>query len=236
MKNLILTLCLGLPALVVHGENPAPVELLPAGQALAAWQPAGGWQEVGGVKIDPQDPKKFVTEPGAGVIVSAGKADYLLTREPHGDAEVHVEFNVPAKSNSGVYFMGSYEVQILDSFGVDQPEYPGNAGGGIYPEWVNNANVRGHNPLVNASKPPGEWQTFDVIFRAPRYDAAGKKIANARFEKVTHNGRLVQENVEVLGTTRSGLPEAVSGPLRLQGDHGPVAFRNIRIRALPPEK
>jgi hypothetical protein len=213
---------------------PSPTDLLPAGQALAAWQPAGGWQEVGGVKLDPLDPKKFVTEPGAGVIVSAGKAAYLLTREHHGDAEVQVEFNVPAKSNSGVYFMGSYEVQILDSFGVDQPEYPGNACGGVYPEWVNNANVRGHNPKVNASKAPGEWQTFDVIFHAPRFDGNGKKTANARFIKVVHNGTVVHENVEVTGPTRAAAfnDEKSFGPIMLQGDHGPVACRNIRIRPL----
>lgn len=212
------------------------VDLTPAGQALAAWQAAKGWEEVGEVTLDPLDPKRFKTGPGRGVIVSSGKADYLLTRELYGDVELHVEFVVPSRSNSGLYFMGSYEVQILDSFGVATPEYPGNACGGIYPEWVNNANVRGHNPRLNVSKAPGEWQTLDVIFRALRFDAAGRKIANARFEKVIHNGQLVQENVEVLGTTRSGLPEKYPGPLRLQGDHGPVAYRNIRIHALPQEK
>lgn len=210
-------------------------ERLPAGHALEAWQPAGGWTEVGGVALDGADTRRLKVEAGTGIIVSEGKASYLLTKERYGDVEVHAEFMIPKGSNSGLYFMGSYEVQILDSFGVKEPEYPGNACGGIYPEWVGNANVRGHNPLVNASKAPGEWQSLDVIFRAPRYDAAGKKITPARFEKVILNGQLVQENVEVLGTTRSGLAEQCPGPLRLQGDHGPIAFRQIRIHSLPKE-
>jgi hypothetical protein len=199
---------------------------------LAAWQPVKGWKEVGGVTLDPKDPKKLTITPGTGVIASAGKADYLLTKDNYGDVEVHVEFVVPKGSNSGVYFCGSHEVQVLDSYGVAKSSYPGNACGGVYPEWVKGRNVRGHNPRVNASKPPGEWQTFDVIYRAPRFDAAGKKIANARFEKVVHNGQIVLENIEVFGTTRSGLPEKAAAPLRIQGDHGPVALRNIQIRPL----
>jgi len=208
-------------------------ELLPARQALAAWQPAKGWEEVGAVTLDPQDPQKFKTEPGTGVIVSAGQAEYLCTQAEYGDVAAHIEFMIPRRSNSGVYFMGSYEVQVYDSFGVEQDEYPGIECGGIYPEWMENANVRGHAPCVNASLPPGQWQTFDVVFRAPRFDATGRKIANARFIKVVHNGKLIHENVELFGPTRVGLPEKAAGPLRLQGDHGPVAYRNIRMRPLP---
>ena len=85
---------------------------------------------------------------------------------------------------------------------------------------------------VNASKPPGEWQCFDVIYRAPRFDSAGHKTRNASFEKVSHNGTTVQENIELLGPTRVGLPEQARGPLRLQGDHGPVAYRNLRVRPI----
>lgn len=211
--------------------------ILGGGVALAApdetlFLPAEGWREVGGVALDPQDARKLIPEPGTGVLFSPGKAAYLLSREPLGDVEVRVEFMVPKGSNSGVYFCGSHEVQILDSHGVEKPGYAGNACGGIYPEWENNANVRGHNPRLNASKPPGEWQTFDVKYRAPRFDDTGKKVANARFLQIAHNGQTVLENIEVLGTTRSGLPEQAAGPLRLQGDHGPVAFRNIQIRPL----
>jgi len=87
---------------------------------------------------------------------------------------------------------------------------------------------------VNASKAPGQWQSFHVWFRAPRFDAGGKKIENARFIKVIHNGVVVHENYEVGGRTRAHMekPEAATGPLMIQGDHGPVAFRTIRIRPL----
>jgi Domain of Unknown Function (DUF1080) len=203
-----------------------------APKTLDAWQPAKGWREAGSVALDPADSGKLLSTDGPGILIADGKADYLPGKQPHRDAEIHVEFNIPARSNSGVYVMGSYEVQIYDSHGVAKDQYPGIECGGIYPEWVRNANVRGHSPAVNASLPPGVWQSFDIVFRAPRFDASGRKTANARFEKVLHNGKTVHENVEVPGPTRGGLPEAAAGPLRLQGDHGVVAFRNIRIKPL----
>ena len=137
-------------------------------------------------------------------------------------------------SNSGVYLMGRYEVQIYDSFGVERDQYPGIECGGIYPRWINEQNVEGHSPRVNASKPPGEWQAFDITFRAPRFDATGKKIANAKFVKVRHNGKVIHENVELKGVTRGAISEdeRAIGPLRLQGDHGPVAYRNLRVKPL----
>jgi len=122
-------------------------------------------------------------------------------------------------------------VQILDSWGVKQPKF-GDCGG-IYQRWdgKNRRGFEGHPPRVNASRPPGQWQTFDVIFRAPRFDSDGKKVANAKFIKVVHNGAVVHENVEVTGPTRAATfgDEKPIGPLMLQGDHGPVAYRNIRI-------
>jgi hypothetical protein len=138
-------------------------------------------------------------------------------------------------SNSGVYLQGRYEIQILDSFGKAQPTY--SDCGAIYPRWINDKNTEGHAPRVNASKAPGEWQSFDITFKAPRFDAKGKRIARARFVKVLQNGVLIQENVELNGVTRGAIggndgPEVAMGPLRLQGDHGPVAFRNIRIKPL----
>ena len=208
------------------------IALMPAGKALASWENANGWREVGNVIPDPENPARLATEPGTGTVVSEGKGSYLLTNERFGDCEVHVEFMIPRHSNSGVYLSGSHELQIYDSHGVNKDQYPGIECGGIYPEWINNANVRGHSPIVNASKPPGEWQTFDIIYRTARFDADGRKSRNARIDKVWHNGRLVQDNVELLGPTRVGLPEQAAGPLRLQGDHGPVAFRNLRIRRL----
>jgi hypothetical protein len=130
--------------------------------------------------------------------------------------------------------MGRYELQVYDSFGVEQDKYPGIECGGIYPRWINEKNVEGHSPRVNASKPPGKWQTFDITFRAPRFDGSGKKIANARFVKVLHNGKLIHENVELNGVTRGAISEdeKATGPLRLQGDHGPVAYRNLRVKPL----
>lgn len=200
---------------------------------LDAWRPVKGWSEVGAVKLDAGDAKRLVATPGTGVLLSAGvKVPYLLAKEPHGDAEIHVEFVIPAQSNSGVYVMGCYEVQIYDSHGVEKDKYPGIECGGIYPEWVRNANVRGHSPMVNAALPAGEWQSFDIVFRAPKFDEKGKKTANARFEKVVHNGKVVHENVELSGPTRGGGKEAATGVLQLQGDHGVVAYRNVRIKAL----
>jgi hypothetical protein len=107
-------------------------------------------------------------------------------------------------------------------------------GGAIYHRWIDNKPVGGSAPKVNASRAPGQWQSYHVWFRAPRFDASGKKTQDARFEKVLYNGVLVQENFSVEGGTRShmNLPEAATNPLMLQGDHGPVAYRNIYIRPL----
>jgi hypothetical protein len=145
-----------------------------------------------------------------------------------------VEFLIPAKSNSGVYLDGLYEVQVYDSFGVEHPTYIDC--GAIYERWINNKGEGGTPPIVNASRRPGEWQSFHIWFRGPRFDPDGKKISNATFVRVLHNGLLVHENVEAPGPTRSGLeiPEAATNPLMLQGDHGPVAYRNIYWRPLRP--
>jgi hypothetical protein len=191
---------------------------------------------VGAVKLDPADPRRFVTSPGTGVLVNGpqGRTRNLFSQYEHGDVEAHVEFVVPEGSNSGVYFQGRYEIQILDSWGVKDPKY-GDCGG-IYQRWRNGKGFEGHPPRVNASRRPGQWQTFDVVFRAPRFDAQGKKTANAKFLKVVHNGVVVHENVEVTGPTRAAAfaDEKPTGPLMLQGDHGPVAYRNIWLRPLKP--
>ncbi len=174
---------------------------------------------------------------GTGVLVNGptGRTCNLLSRIEHGDVEAHVEFMVPEGSNSGIYFQGRYEVQILDSWGKEEVNY-GDCGG-IYQRWNSQKRqgYEGHAPRVNASRRPGEWQTFDVVFRAPRFDGDGNKVANARFVKVVHNGIVVHENVEVTGPTRAATfsDEVPIGPLMLQGDHGPVAYRNIRLTVLP---
>ena len=148
--------------------------------------------------------------------------------------EAHVEFCLARHSNSGVYLMGRYEVQIYDSYGVAKDKYPGIECGGIYPRWLNGKEAEGHSPIINASKPAGAWQSFDITFRAPRFDAAVKKTANAKIIKLVHNGKLIQENLELTGPTRGPMSddEKPTGPIRLQGDHGPVAFRNMRVKSV----
>jgi sugar phosphate isomerase/epimerase len=198
-------------------------------------EPAGEWRTAGSVARSASDPRRLEGTPGRGAIWNgeAGRTVDLLTRAEHGDVEVHVEFLVPKGSNSGVYLMGRYEVQVLDSFGAGKADYPGAECGGIYPRWLDETNVGGRSPRTSASRPPGEWQSFDILFRAPRFDARGRKTAHARFVRVLHNGVLVHENVEVTGPTRAARfehePEAAVGPLQLQGDHGPVAYRNLRV-------
>ena len=209
-------------------------ELLATGNMSAWREPIGAWRVVGEVATSTQDAKKLAGKAGAGVILNGddGRTGNLLSREEWGDVEAHVEFIVPEKSNSGVYFMARYEIQVFDSWGVTNPTYCDC--GGIYQRWANNKGFEGRAPRLNAARKPGEWQTFDVTFRAPRFDAAGNKTANAVFVKVVHNGVVIHENAEVTGPTRASTysDEKPAGPLMLQGDHGPVAYRNIRIRPL----
>ncbi len=213
------------------------VSLLFNGRDLSGWgKPTGDWVVMGGVSLKPSDPKSLTLTTGRGILVNGptGRTSDLITEPEFGDVQVHVEFCIPKGSNSGVYLMGRYEVQIYDSYGVEKGEYAGIECGGIYPRWIEDRNVEGHSPRINASKPPGEWQSFDITFRAPRFDATGRKIANARFVKVLHNGKLIHENVEVGGPTRSAhwSDEKPAGPILLQGDHGPVAFRNLQVQNL----
>lgn len=204
-------------------------------------EPVGDWMTAGDVYKDPNDETKLASTAGTGVALNgpAGKTNHLVTKEQYGDIEAHIEFMVPKGSNSGVYFQGRYEIQVLDSWGVETPKY-GDCGG-IYQRWHEEPGLEeaqrgyeGRAPRVNAARPPGAWQSFDVVFRAPRFDAEGKKIANAAFVKVSLNGVVVHENEEVTGPTRAAAfsDEKPAGPLMLQGDHGPVAYRNIRIRRL----
>ena len=202
------------------------------GKDLSAWQePLGTWSVVGSVALEAANPKGFVAQPGEGVMLNspAGKGIDIVSKAEFGDCQIHVEFCVPQGSNSGVYVQGRYEVQVLDSYG--KPEIGEHDCGAIYQRWKDGKGYEGHAPKVNASKPAGEWQSFDITYRAPRFDASGKKTENGKFIKVVHNGQVVQENVEVTGPTRGSRfeDEAATGPIRLQGDHGPVAFRNLRV-------
>jgi hypothetical protein len=226
----------------------------PAGEAPPKLVKSGGWKpllngkDVSGwagengkphewfaARAVSHEGKILKAEPAPGGIIlngPKGKTVNIYTSAKHGDVELYVEFMVPQGSNSGVYLQGLYEIQVFDSYGKDKVTT--SDGGAIYHRWIDNKPVGGSAPKVNAQLAPGQWQSYHAWFRAPRFDASGKKTANAKFIKVLHNGVLVQENVEVEGGTRShmNIPEAAENPLMLQGDHGPVAFRNMYMRPL----
>ena len=163
--------------------------------------------------------------PGTGPIETKGK---------FGDVQLHVEWASPNppvgkgqdRGNSGIFLMGLYELQVLDSYQADT--YADGQAGAIYGQYP---------PLANASRPPGEWQTYDIAFRRPRFDKDGKLLEPARVTLI-HNGILIQNNEELWGRTNwleSSPYEAHAdrGPIELQ-DHGhPVRFRNIWLRELP---
>lgn len=205
------------------------------GDSLAGFKaPHGTWQAAEGIGLDPANPRAFQITPGRGIFVNSasGRTTDLFSEVEHGDCELQVEFCVPKGSNSGVYLMGRYEVQILDSFGRTELKY--SDCGGLYESHLPAPAFKGKPPAVNASKAPGEWQRLDIVFRAPRFDVSGRKIENAKFIKVLLNGRLVHENIEVNAPTRAAAfdDEKPLGPLKIQGDHGPVAFRNLRLKKL----
>ena len=203
------------------------------GMSLAGWRaPLGDWKLVKAAALSPDNPKAFALAEGKGVFVNGdkGRTGNLFSKHEHGDVMAAIEYMVPQGSNSGIYFQGRYEIQILDSHGKAKLTHGDN--GGIYQRWANGKGFGGAAPIINASKPPGEWQKFIVTFRAPRFDKSGKKIENARFVKVIHNGQLIHHNVEVTGPTRAAAfnDEKPTGPLMLQGDHGPVAIRKIVLK------
>lgn len=183
-------------------------------------------------------PTRLAGKPApSGVMLNGptGRTCNLVTSAKHGDVELYLEFMIARGSNSGVYLHGLYEIQIFDSNGSTE-EMKTSDGGAIYHRWIENKGVGGSAPKVNASRRPGEWQSYYAWFRAPRFDASGRKTENACFLRVLYNGTLVQQNVECDGPTRAhmSIPEAPENPLMLQGDHGPVAFRNIHWRPLRP--
>ena len=146
----------------------------------------------------------------------------IITNEKFGDCTIKLELLIPKGSNSGIYLMGRYEVQVADSFGKSDDRLGQGDMGAIY---------SAAKPSTNACAAPGTWQKFEIEFVAPKFDAAGNKTANGLFKKITLNGKVIQENVQVEKPTGGEIDtkEAATGPLMLQGDHGPVAFRNIEI-------
>lgn len=223
-------------AVVARAESLLPPQAV-SFESLAAFRPTGAnWHLAGGLGGDPRHDKQLTPLAGTGLLVSnpqpGGHNGDLVTTWEHGDIDVDLDYLIPPGSNSGLYLQGRYEVQIFDSWGVKQPKYSDN--GGLYQRWDDargkgNEGYDGHAPLANASRAPGLWQHLHVEFRAPRFDAAGKKIAKARFVKVVLNGYVVHENVELDGPTRGAAfpDETKPGPLLVQGDHGAVALRHL---------
>ncbi|MDZ7876926.1 MAG: family 16 glycoside hydrolase [Saprospiraceae bacterium] len=199
--------------------------------------PPTNWQVVGEVTGTPAD-KTLTPKAGKGVLLCTPKeSGNLLSNLEHGDLELSLDVMIPKGSNSGIYLQGRYEIQVFDSWGVANPLH--SDAGGIYQRWddsrgKNTEGYEGHAPRLNAVKAPGLWNHLDISFVAPRFDAAGKKIANARFAKVTWNGVVIHQNVEVFGPTRASAytDEKALGALMLQGDYGNVAYKNIRITQL----
>lgn len=209
---------------------------------MSAFAPtAKNWFLASAVKADRNVKHDLQAKPGTGILVNKNtdkERGNLQTALSHGDIDLDLDVMVPRGSNSGIYLQGRYEVQLLDSWGVVNPAHSDM--GGIYQRWDDKAaaspvDMRGYEgkaPLLNAAKAPGLWQHLHIEFQAPRFDASGKKIANARFLRVELNGSVIHNNVEVSGPTRGAVAEAevASAPLLIQGDHGPVAFRNIQYR------
>jgi len=167
-----------------------------------------------------------------GVAVSA-KGDIQTTNQ-FGDLQLHVEFREPTpprgggqgRGNSGVFLMGRYEIQVLDCY--SNLTYADGATAGIYGQ---------HPPLANACRPPGEWQTYDLIFNVPHFDAAGKLLTPA-YVTVIHNGVVAQNHQAIRGATNWRVPgkytpTGPTGPIALQYHNNPVAFRNIWVRPMP---
>ena len=217
-------------ALAPSGADDAkPVQLF-NGKDLSGWkikdEKKNKWQACA-ISVNEKKPNEFIggidnsPDKGNTVLanVTSGGTD-IYTEEKYGDVHVEVEFMIPKGSNS-VYLMGEYEVQILDSFGRPDDKLTQGDLGALY---------SAARPPKNAAKKPGEWQKFVIDFQAPKFEGE-KKTANAKFTKVVFNDVLIHENVEVTKSTGGGLTgkEHATGPLMFQGDHGPVAFRNIKI-------
>jgi hypothetical protein len=211
---------------------------LPLQDMQAFRKPDANWKIAGSARADLNKDEVLNTGSGTGVLVNLpDKKDRgnLLFQLEHGDLDLDLEFMMARHSNSGIYLQGRYEVQLFDSWGVQSPSF--SDCGGIYERWddarpVNEKGYEGWAPRANSAHAPGLWQKMHIEFSAPRFDGAGHKIANARIIRLELNGVLLHENLELTGPTRgAAFPgESARGALLIQGDHGPVAFRNIRYR------
>jgi hypothetical protein len=195
------------------GGPPSDAIVLFDGKSLAAWEGGDQW----------------LVDDGVATVQGGG----IQTKQGFGDIQLHVEWAAPiqvegegqGRGNSGIYLMHNYEIQILDSYN-NATYYDGQAG----------ALYKTMPPLVNACRPPGEWQTYDIVFRAPRFDADGHVKVPARVT-VLHNGVVIQNHTEVKGTTYWDespryTAHADKMPIHIQHHGNPVRFRNIWVREL----
>ena len=219
----------------VRAQERLPMQALSLESLDSFNAPPANWQLVSHVQSDRHVRHDLVSEPGHGVLINSPSPESnanLFTAWTHGDMDLELQFMMPQGSNSGIYLQGRYEIQLLDSWG--KPSVTFGDVGGVYQRWDEEAQrgFEGRPPRLNASRAPGLWQTLKIAFKAPVFDASGQKTRQARFERVELNGRVVQENVTISGPTRAAAyqDEAAVGPLMIQGDHGPVAFRNIRYK------
>jgi len=207
------------PKPVTPGETaaqpPTDAVVLFDGKTLDAWTNGANWELIDGCAVS--------------------KKSDIATKNKFGDCQFHLEFATPeiatgsgqGRGNSGIYFMGRYEVQILDSF--DNKTYFDGQCGSIYKQ---------SPPLVNACRKPGEWQTYDIVFEAPKFGSDGK-VTKPAFLTVLHNGILVQNHFELKGTTFYDQPASYAKheerlPINLQFHGNAVKFRNIWLREIPP--
>ena len=208
---------------ITNAGAPSDATILYNGNGLGAFQKKDG--SPAGWRIDAD-----------GAVTDIKGAGDLITKEAFGSCQLHIEFREPSeikgsgqgRGNSGVYLMGKYEIQVLDSY--NNPTYSNGQAGAVYKQ---------HVPLVNASRKPGEWQSYDIIFTAPLFKENGDLESPARVT-VIHNGVLIQNDVTILGPTDWVMKpvykkHATKLPLMLQ-DHGddgnPISYRNIWIRNL----
>jgi sugar phosphate isomerase/epimerase len=202
------------------------------GKDLNNWMVKGDKEKskwvVGTAEMSSKNQQTLVNKSGFGEMINMaaehGDSLDIYSKEKFGDCLIELQLMVPKGSNSGVYVMGEYEIQVLDSW--ERVKMGMGDMGAIY---------GASPPSVNACKRPGQWQKYVIEFRAPKFDANGNKISNAKFIKVELNGQIIHENLEMTnGSTGGALvgKEAPTGPLVFQGNHGPVAYRNIIVKPL----
>lgn len=226
---------------LAFGQQVSGLSDIPLNDLSSFKNPGKTWQIAGDVIVDLNTPNKFNISKGEGILFNfpdkKNHGSDLFTQTEHGDIDLELDYMMAKGANSGIYLQGRYELQLEDTWGAKTPTSANN--GGIYERWDDKRpegqkGYGGYAPRQNASRAPGLWQHLKISFQAPRFNASGQKVENAKILSVVLNGVIIQENVELLGPTRGAMSneEKSTGPLRLQGDHGAVAFRNIRMKKI----